>query len=273
MSAISVIVRKELRDAVQGRWLITFAGAFALLALTLALVDQRTGDAGAQGFNRTTAGLINLCLLIVPLLALILGAGSIAGERERGTLAGLLSQPISCTELLAGKYLGLLVAVWMAIGLGFGVAALLVSAFEPLTDAGHYLMFVLLSAVLAAAMLSIGMLISVVSHNRLKAMSIAVATWFVLVLFYDLGAIGLALSVSSSGKSLLLAAIGNPVESVRILAILRLEPDLQILGPLGSYLVNELGRGASTVLLISSLVVWTLVPLGLSAYVFRRQDI
>lgn len=273
MNAAMVIVRKELRDAVQSRWLIMFAGAFGLLALTLALVDQRTGEAGAQGFNRTTAGLINLCLLVVPLLALILGAGSIAGERERGTLAGLLSQPISCTELLAAKYIGLLVAVWMAIGLGFGVAAVLVSAFNPLTDAGHYMMFVGLSAVLAAAMLSIGMLISVISQNRLKAMSIAVATWFLLVLFYDLGAIGLALSLSSSGRSLLLVGMGNPVEAVRILAILRLEPDLQILGPLGSYLLNELGLAMATTLLVASLTFWTLLPLGLSAFLFRRQDI
>lgn len=272
MREATVILRKELRDAVQSRWLIVFAVTFALLAVTLALVDQRSGSVGAQGFNRTTAGLINLCLLVVPLLALILGAGAISGERERGTLVGLLSQPVSATEVLIGKYLGLMLAVWMAIALGFGVAALLVSAFNPLTDAGHYLLFVVLSAGLASAMLSIGMLISVVSQRRVKALAIAVAVWFVLVLFYDLGAIGLALAVSSSGKTLLLTVLANPVESVRILAILSLEPDLQILGPLGAYLSNEFGTASSAALLTASLLAWAAAPLALAAYLFRQQD-
>jgi hypothetical protein len=106
-----------------------------------------------------------------------------------------------------------------------------------------------------------------------KALSIAVALWFVLVLFYDLGAIGLALAVSSSGKTLLLTVMGNPVEAVRILAILRLEPELQILGPLGAYLSNELGTAVSTVLLLGSLSFWTVAPLAASAHLFRRQDV
>jgi Cu-processing system permease protein len=272
MREASIILKKELRDAVQGRWLLFFGGSFAALALTLALVDQQAGSAGAQGFNRTTAGLINLCLLIVPLLALILGAGAIAGERERGTLVGLLSQPISATELLIGKFFGLLFAIWMALALGFGVAALLVSAFNPLTDAGYYLLFVLLSAALAAAMLSVGVFISVVSGSRVKALALSVAVWFVFVLFYDLGAIALAMAVTSSGKSLLLTVLINPVESVRILAILRLESDPQILGPLGAYVSNELGTGTSLVLLVGSLLAWVTLPLAAATRVFARQD-
>jgi Cu-processing system permease protein len=269
---MSVILRKELRDAVHGRWLAVYAVAFALLAFTLALVDRQAGELGSQGFNRTTAGLINLSLLIAPLLALIMGAGAIAGERERGTLVGLLAQPLSTTELLVGKYLGLLFAVWLALAAGFGAAALLVAAFNPLTDAGHYLLFVALSAGLAAAMLSIGMLISVVSERRVRALALAVGAWFLLVLFYDLGAIGLALAVSSSGRTLLLTVLGNPVETVRILAILSLEPDLQVLGPLGAYLSTEFGTAKSAIMLLAGLLFWTVAPLVASVYLFRRQD-
>ncbi len=272
MNGMTVILRKELRDAVQGRWLLVFAGVFGLLALTLSLVDRDAGTTSAQSFNRTTAGLINLCLLIVPLLALVLGAGAIAGERERGTLAGLLANPVTTTEVLLGKYFGLVISVWMAIALGFGAAALLVSPINPLTGAGHYLLFAALSAGLATAMVSIGVLISVLSNGRTKAMAIAVAVWFGLVLFYNLGAIGLALAVSSSGQTLLVAVLGNPVESVRILAVLSLEPDLAILGPLGSYLSNEFGQGRSAMLLGGNLVAWAAAPLALAIYIFRRQD-
>lgn len=266
------VARKELRDAVRSRWMLAFAATFALVALLLAAVQDRAGDISEQGFNRTTAGLINLCLMLVPLLALVLGAGSVSGERERGTLVTLLSQPISAAELLIGKYLGLITAVWIAIVLGFGVAGLLVTPVNPLTDIEHYLLFIVLSAGLAAAMLSLGMLISVVSNSRVRALATGVLVWFVLVLFYDLGAIGLALAVSSSGKTLLLAVLGNPVEAVRILAVLSLEPDLQILGPLGSYLNNELGTGLSAGVLVGAILAWALAPLAAAIEVFRRQD-
>ena len=272
MYEINVILRKELRDAFRGRWLLAFAATFAVLALTLSLVQGSSGDLGAQGFNKTTAGLINLCLLLVPLLALILGAGGIAGERERGTLATLLSQPISPAQLVLGKYLGLVIAVWMAIALGFGGAGLVMALFSPITDMNHYLLFVALSAALAAAMLSIGLFISVFSDGRLKALSIAVVVWFLMVLLYDLGAVGLALSVSSSGRSLLLVVLGNPIECVRILAIMSLESDMEVLGPLGSYVANEVGRGTGVVLLSAALLAWITVPLAATLRIASNRD-
>ena len=272
MHEVNVILRKELRDAFRSRWLLAFAATFAVLALTLSFVQGSAGDLGAQGFNKTTAGLINLCLLLVPLLALITGAGGLAGERERGTLATLLSQPISPAQLVLGKYLGLVIAVWMSIALGFGGAGLLMALFSPVTDVSHYLLFVGLSAVLAAAMLSVGLFISVFSDGRLKALSIAVVVWFLVVLLYDLAAVGLALTVSSSGRSLLLVVLGNPVECVRILAIMSLESDLDVLGPLGSYVSNEVGRGPGVALLSAALAAWVLVPLAATLRIAGNRD-
>ena len=106
----------------------------------------------------------------------------------------------------------------------------------------------------------------------MKALAMAIVLWFVLVLFYDFAAIGIALSVSSSGRTLLLAVLANPVEGARILAIVGLEPDLRVLGPLGSYLVNEMGVTTTTVLLVGALTAWTAAPLALAARVFARQD-
>jgi Cu-processing system permease protein len=271
LDATVAIFGKELRDATRSRWLLAFAATFALVALALALVQQQ-GGIGAQGFNRTTASLINLCLLLVPLLALVLGAGAIAGERDRGTLSTLLSQPLTSTELLLGKYLGLNVAVWAAVGLGFGVAGVLVALVSPVTDFGHYLLFIVLSAALASAMLSVGVLISVLSDGRSKALAIAVLTWFVAVLFYQLAAIGFVLAFASSGGTLLGAALLNPVEAIRILAVLSLEPDLRVLGPLGAYLHVEFGSFVSAVMLGAAVLAWVAIPLGVAAAIFRHQD-
>jgi ABC-type transport system involved in multi-copper enzyme maturation permease subunit len=272
MSATFIILRKELRDAVRSRWLIAFSATFAIVALALAMVQER-GDVGVQGFDRTTASLVNLCLLLVPLLTLVLGAGAIAGERERGTLTTLRAQPLSSSELLLGKYLGLAIAVWMAVALGFGIAGLLIGLVSPVAGFGHFLLFVLLAGILATGTLSLGMLISVVSDSRARALAIAVLAWFVFVIFYDLAAMGFALLVTGSGESLLAITLGNPVESVRILAVLSLDPDLQVLGPLGAYLYSTFGTGGSALLLLGGVLAWTVVPLVAAAALFRTQDV
>lgn len=273
MRALAAVLRKELHDAVASRWLLAFSVTFAVVALALAIVQRQGGALGSQGFTRTTAGLISLCLLLVPLLSLVLGAGAIAGERDRGTLAALLAQPLSVVELMLGKYLGLTIGIWMAIALGFGIAGLLMATVTPITQIGTLAFFVVLSGLLSSAMLSLGMLISVLADGRTKALAGAIALWFALVLLYDLGAIGLALAISSSGRTLLLAVLANPVECVRILAILGLEPDLRILGPLGSYLVGQLGVATTVALLAASLAAWAGGPLVLAIGVLRRQDV
>lgn len=261
MRVVLTLARKEVRDAVRGRWLAAFAATFAAIAAGLAVIEARTGDLGSQGFNQTSAGLINLCLLLVPLLSLVLGTGAVAGERERGTLRSLMAQPVSVAELVVGKWVGLVIAVWSAIVLGFGSAGALLVIVQPRTDLRQLALFVALSAALGASTLSLGMLISVFSDGRVKALAGAIVFWFTLVLFYDLAAIGIALSISSSGRTLLAVALGNPVEAVRLLAVLSLEPDLQVLGPLGAYVVEEVGVVSGAVLLTTSVVAWMVLPL------------
>src|SRR5690606_9394908 len=108
--------------------------------------------------------------------------------------------------------------------------------------------------------------------GRARAMALAVLAWFVLVLFYNLAAIGFAHSIASSGETLLLSTLLNPVVAVRILAVLRLEPDLQVLGPLGSYLYLEFGTAGSALLLSAAVLAWTAAPLAVALFLFRRQD-
>jgi Cu-processing system permease protein len=122
-------------------------------------------------------------------------------------------------------------------------------------------------------MLSIGMFVSVLSDGRLKAMAGAIIVWFGAVMLYDLGAVGFALAVSPSGRMLLLAVLGNPVECVRILAIMSLEPDLQVIGPLGAYVVNEVGRAVGVALITGALAAWVLAPMGIALRIFARQDV
>ena len=113
---ILVIAQKEISDARHNRWLQLYSVAFGGLALSIAwLTLSGPGIYGAAGFGRALANLINLVILIVPLMGLTLGASSIAREQERGSLAYLLTQPISRLEVLLGKYMGLAFSLMDAV--------------------------------------------------------------------------------------------------------------------------------------------------------------
>ena len=145
MSAITAVMKKEVRDAFSNWWLLLYGGLFTLLALGLSYLGQKNlGSLGFENFSRTTASLLNLCLLLAPLIALSLGAGAIAGARDRGALTYLLSQPLERRELLLGKFAGLFASIGLATTAGFGAAGIVISLSGSAMDAGTYLLFLFL---------------------------------------------------------------------------------------------------------------------------------
>jgi Cu-processing system permease protein len=273
MNAVVAIAKKEMRDALSGLWLPLYGGLFALLALGLSYLGQKNlGSLGFENFSRTTASLLNLCLLLVPLIALSLGAGAIAGERDRGALPYLLAQPLSRWELLLGKFSGLVAAIGLATLGGFGVAGVVIAVYASAMDVGTYLLFLALVMALIAVMTGIGFVGSVIATTRVQALGIVMLVWFAAVFFFDLVLIGLVSATSLSGRELLAALLLNPVEIVRVLAIIHLEPDLEVLGPFGSYVYEQLGVGGATALLGGALVAWLVAPLVLAIRLFQTQD-
>ena len=273
MSAITAVMKKEVRDAFSNWWLLLYSGLFTLLALGLSYLGQKNlGSLGFENFSRTTASLLNLCLLLAPLIALSLGAGAIAGERDRGALTYLLSQPLERRELLLGKFAGLFASIGLATTAGFGAAGIVISLSGSAMDAGTYLLFLFLVLALIAVMTGLGLVASVVSATRVQALGLAVLVWFAAVFFFDLVLIGMVSATSLGDGGLLLALLANPVEIVRVLAIVHLEPDLEVLGPFGSYLLDEWGMARATGLLALALVAWTVMPVWLAVRLFERQD-
>jgi Cu-processing system permease protein len=272
MNAVWTIASKEVRDAARSRWLLLYAIAFAVLALGLAYLGARNlGSLGFENFSRTTASLINLCLLLVPLIALSLGAGSIAGDHERGTLSYLLAQPLERWELVMGKFAGLVMSIGIATIAGFGLAGIFIAFYASTMDATTYLYLLGLMLALVAVMTGIGIVASVVSSSRSQAMAGALIIWFVAVLFFDLVLVGLVSGTSLGGRGLLAGLLLNPIEIVRVLAIMHLEPDLTVLGPFGSYIMEDMGKGLATGVLFTALAVWVVAPVAIATWVFSDR--
>jgi Cu-processing system permease protein len=269
IETIQPIVLKELTDAKRSKWLLGYTILLALLGLAIAY----TGLGSAAGlsltmFGRTTATLINLTLFLAPLVGVSLGAATISGERDQGTLDHLLSQPIERSELLIGKYVGLWTALLLATLAGFAPAGVIVASFAGIMSLYSFFIFPLLAQLVISAMLALGLLISVRSSGRAQSQTFAILVWFVYVLAYDLLLLSSFSITKLSAEVLAIALLLNPIDAGRVLSILLLEPDLYMLGPAGAFLIESFGGLGTGMMLLTSLIVWTVAPLFLAIKLF-----
>jgi len=269
---VGLFALREVRSSVKGRWFLVGTATFTLLALAV----SRLGMAGAERwgvstFDRSTVALLNLVFLFVPLLTLPLGAASFAGEAEDGTLAYLMAQPVTRGELYGGKVLGLLAAMTLSIGIGFGGAALLVGAHGG--SASRFAILVGGAWLLGVVMTLLGVLLATVAKSRVRALAAAMGAWVALVFLCDFGVLALAASQALGPDAMFGVAVANPLEAVKTLVALFVSKRLEVLGPVGVHAVQTLGRGVLAALLIGVVTLWGMLSAGAGYWLFRRENL
>jgi Cu-processing system permease protein len=270
---VVTLLKKEIADSLSNRWFILYGVTFTGLALLLSwlsLSSGGTGYSGFAGFGRTAASLVNLVLLVVPLMALTVGAGSLAGEREQGTLHYLLAQPINRLELLAGKYLGLALALLGTLALGFGLSGVVIAAGGGQADVWAYGLLVGFAFMLALGMLSLGFLISVLARKVAVATGVALFLWLLLVFGGDLGLMGTTLAFKLPIRALFHLALVNPLQVFKMSALMGINATLDVLGPAGLYAIQTY-RDTLTWLLIGSLLAWVVLPFLTTSIIFHKR--
>jgi Cu-processing system permease protein len=265
-----LIAARELREAYRSRWFLLTTGCFLLLSLGLSYFGLAvTERSGLAGFDRTTASMLNLVLLFVPLVTLSIGSLNIAGELEDGSLGMLLSQPVSRAEVYAGKFLGLLTAVALSIFAGFGVSGVAM-AFNSGGNVKAYLILVGFTLLLAASTLAFGTLLSVLLRSRAKVIGAAFTAWIFFVYVSDLGTIGLAIARNLEPGQIFTLALFNPVQQARLLGTMALTSRLEFLGPVGVFGLDHFGANGLPALLCLTLLLSALLPLLLAFQIFRK---
>lgn len=126
LSQVGTVAAKEFRDRLRNRWVLAVALVFAVFSLVIAYAGgAQQGAVGLRSLEFTVTSLVSLVIYLVPLIALLLGFDAIVGERERGSLDLLLAYPITRGELLLGKYLGLSLALALAMLAGLAAVGVM----------------------------------------------------------------------------------------------------------------------------------------------------
>ena len=268
------IARQEFTLNSRNRWVLSFSILFSALTLLIAYFGLVTsGYAGFQDFTRTSASVTNLSGFLIPLFALLIGVFSFISNTEYLEL--MVTQPVPRTHVLLGRYLGLVMSVLGASVIGFGLPGVVFAITVGADGAASYLFVVVYSSLLAIVFAGLSVFISLIANRKQVALGIALAVWVFYELIYGVLMLGTTLYLTPGALKIVLTAglLGNPIDTVRVLSLLQVGGP-HLFGPAGATLLRMTGSTTGAVGIgIAALMMWTAVPMYLSTWLFRKQDL
>ena len=276
MSPIWIITGKEVRDSLRNRWVLAATLLLAALALSLGFLGSSpTGSVKADPLTITVVSLSSLSIFLIPLIAMLLAYDAVIGEIERGTMALLLSYPVSRWQVLVGKFIGHLIILTLATTAGYGLAGIALQLAHGGLDIAAWKPFALLivaSVLLGAAFLAIGYLISAKVKERGTAAGIAIGVWLFFVVIFDMALLGILVADSKqaiTAPMLETILLFNPADVYRLLNLTGYENTAMYAGMAG--LSGQLTLGMPV--LVAAQLLWIALPFALAAWIFRKRQI
>jgi ABC-2 type transport system permease protein len=271
---VTPLARLELGIVLRARWLVVSTALAALGVLFfLALATRESTILQFTGFGRVVQGVGTAALLVLPLLAVLATAQSVTAARSQGALEWILSHPVSrgaCFRaLLLPRFTAVLAPVLASVVVLAVVAAI---AREPLAPT-LLLRFLALLTGQAICFTTLGFLVSIYSSSSEQALLRALVVWFSGVALLDFALIGLLLRFQLPPGVLFWISALNPVQAGRLGLLGGSDPQLGVLGPVGTYIATTLGPSGTLVYAIG----WPLVVALIAALVgwrrFSRADV
>ena len=276
MSPIWIITGKEVRDSLRNRWVLAATLLLAALALSLGFLGSSpTGSVKADPLTITVVSLSSLSIFLIPRIAMLLAYDAVIGEIERGTMALLLSYPVSRWQVLVGKFIGHLIILTLATTAGYGLAGIALQLAHGGLDFAAWKPFALLivaSVLLGAAFLAMGYLISAKVKERGTAAGIAIGVWLFFVVIFDMALLGILVADSKqaiTAPMLETILLFNPADVYRLLNLTGYENTAMYAGMAG--LSGQLTLGMPV--LVAAQLLWIALPFALAAWIFRKRQI
>lgn len=261
------IAKKELSDRLRNHWVWTVSVLVLVSSLAIAFLGSApVGVVGVTGSGAVMASIMNLSVYLVPLLALVMGAGAIIDEKKRGVLDLILSYPVSSGEYFLGTFVGYVFALSIALIASF-VPTGVVLHWTSGIDIREYSLLLALVLGLGVAFLALSFLISILSRDHGRSVASSVLVWIVAVFVFDLVLVGVLVAypgeipTSAFGALLLL----NPADVFRLLCFSWVG---SAASPLG---LATVAAPFNVAALTAVLTAWAVLPLLVSHRLFHRR--
>jgi ABC-2 type transport system permease protein len=308
MTGVRAVFRKEMADHLGSRRFAVIAAIVVLASLAASL--SAVESPGVLMAERqylflsllTESGgalpsFLYFITFLAPLLGIILGFDAINGERQRGTLSLLVSQPIYRDSVINGKFLaalataGVMTAAILALigGVSIGRLGIVPNTAEIARSA----VFFLASMLYISFWLSLAILFSILFDKTSTSALAALGVWIVLGFFIHMIAGIIAdqivpLGADSTPQELIrheelrIAIMRfSPAYLLQEVSLAMLNPAVRILGPLTpdrlqGFIPSPLSLGQSLMVIwpqLTVLAALSIVCFGVSYVAFMRREI
>jgi Cu-processing system permease protein len=256
------IVKYQLQDVARSRWVLFYALFFGLSTDAL----FRFGGGG----ERVVVSLLSVVLIIVPLVAVVLGAMYLYNSREYVEL--ILAQPIRRGQLYAGLFCGLTLPLTLGFVAGVAIPFVLHGGLAR-DGAGQLALLLGTGAVLTTIFVALAFVISLATEDRIKGLGAALVVWMFFAVLYN-GLVLLVIQLFSAyplQKPVIAMSLLNPIDLGRILILLQLDVSA-LMGFTGAVFERFFGSATGQMITVAALLTWLLVPLLLGRRAFLRKN-
>jgi Cu-processing system permease protein len=260
--AALTVARSTFTDVARSRWLVAYTLFFATTAWAL----FSFGEEPAQAI----VSLLSLALLVIPLVAVVFGMTQFYSARDFVEL--LLVQPVPRASVWWGQYAGLAGALVLAFVAGVAGPFAWYGLREP-ADAAPLAGLLAGGVLLTLAFTGLALLICARTENRVKALAAGVVLWLAFAVVWDglLLVVAVVLEAWPVERLLLALTLLNPLDLARILVLLRLDV-AALLGLTGAVFERFLGGVAGSLVALTALGAWVLVPAALALRRWQSRD-
>jgi Cu-processing system permease protein len=255
------ILKYQLQDVLRGKWVLCYALFFG--AVTDAFF--RFGGDGP----RVILSLLNVVLLVIPLMAVVLGAMYLYNSREYIEL--LLSQPIERGSLFIGLFAGLSLPLAGAFVAGVTVPFLYHGALAG--GVAPLLVMLATGVLLTVIFVALAFAVALVTEDRIKGLGLALAGWLFFAVIYN-GLMLLVIQLFHAyplQQAVIAMSLLNPIDLGRILLLLNLDA-AALMGFTGAVFQRFFGSGLGQALSVAAMLTWVALPFLLGRRAFLRKN-
>ncbi|PSP28420.1 copper ABC transporter permease [Halobacteriales archaeon QH_2_65_14] len=175
------IARRDFTDARRSKILALAIGLFVALVAVVLGTSSTSGPDASENALWTIHG---IAIWLMPIVILVIGYLSIAGERETGRIKYLLGLPNTRWEVILGKFLSRSVVSVLAVVLSMGIGGILLLALYPSFPVGKLAAMTAAMAVFAVVYTAIAVGVSALTASRARAMGSVIGIYVFFTVYW-----------------------------------------------------------------------------------------
>ncbi len=252
------IIRYVFVDLLRNKTILCYTILLFVLSMTVYSMEDN--------YEKGLLSLLNIVLFVVPLMSIIFSGIYIYQSSE--FINCLVSQPLQRQSIWGSLYGGLAGALSLAFFIGVGIPTFIYAfSSSGITLVGCGLL-------LSLIFVSIAMWTSVLIRDKSKGIGLAILLWLYFTLLFDALVFFILFQFADYPIEHGMVALSmlNPIDICRILILLQVDLSA-MMGYTGAIFRDFFGNTFGIAITLLVMLLWCLIPLGLSIRYFKKKDL